>query len=151
MSQFPDEYIICPHWADFSCILRVGRNKSKAADGSVSPWGIVIYMSACFSFARNCRNRMHHLKGWCFKMLKNYHSENGRCCFEEIPRTKVKLILEIGSFSVFELTSLSLAGQFFQIEKPPYKLLSGWESEPKRWSWKLRRQECCLLKLKTNG
>ena len=77
----------------------------------------MIYMSACFPFARNCRNRMHDLKGWCFKMLKNYHSE--------IPRTKVKLILEIGSFSVFELTSLSLAGQFFQMEKPPYKLLSG--------------------------
>ena len=44
------------------------------------------------------------------KKIKNNQSENGTRYFGEIRRTRIKLILQIGTESVYELTGL--AGQF---------------------------------------
>ena len=38
------------------------------------------------------------LKGWCCKILENNYSENGPRYFEEIRRTRIKRILQIGIF-----------------------------------------------------
>ena len=48
------------------------------------------------------------LTGWCCKILKNNHSGNGTCYFEEIRRTRLKRILKIGTFC--------LSNQFWQME-----------------------------------
>ena len=48
----------------------------------------------CFPFARAGRPE----KSWFCIILKNNHSANGTRYFEEIRRTRIKLILQIGSF-----------------------------------------------------
>ena len=44
-----------------------------------------------------CKSNASVFKGWCCKILKNKHSENGTRYFEEIRRTRIELILQIGT------------------------------------------------------
>ena len=59
----------------------------------------------CFPFARIgwrpyrlvCKSMRHLESGSCCRILKNNHFENGTHCFEEIRRTRIKRLLQIGT------------------------------------------------------
>ena len=91
------------------------------------------------SICRNCPaslNQMRHFEWMVLQNLKEKnHSENGTRYFEEIRRTRMKLILQIGTFYVYKLTGL--AGQLWQMEsahrsvgikfRSSYRLLTNYE------------------------